>query len=68
MFCFRLVCTVLGAVAAMDGVGCTTNNGVARTKVSNRVKIGVAVYDLRTRNFEKPWPFGAAAGPGGTFN
>lgn len=65
----RASCLILCCVAAVSAeVACTSNANVAARNRWNGVKMGASVYDARTRDFEKPWPFGTAAGPGGNFN
>jgi hypothetical protein len=72
---FRLpACVRFYGLIAMCGMtagivgGCASNGKVAARSPYTGVKIGAAIYDARTRNFEKPWPFGDALGPGENFN
>jgi hypothetical protein len=53
------------ALAAYASAGDASNGRVRVHKKWNGVTIGNSTYDARTRNFEKPWPFGAASGAGG---
>jgi hypothetical protein len=65
----RFYCLIAACVVATGMVGgCASNGKVAARSPYTGVKIGAAIYDARTRNFEKPWPFGEAPGPGGNFN
>jgi hypothetical protein len=57
-----------GAIAASACAGDVSKGHVRARKKWNGVTIGRSVYDARTRDFEKPWPFGQAAGPGGNSN
>jgi hypothetical protein len=64
--CFLILCCVAAVCAE---VACTSTDGkVAARNHWNGVKMGASVYDARTRDFEKPWPFGTAAGAGGNVN
>lgn len=56
------------AIAAYAWGGEAPAGKVPAHKKWKGVTIGNSVYDARTRNFEKPWPFGAAPGPGGNSN
>ncbi|MBV8216781.1 MAG: hypothetical protein JOZ08_26485 [Verrucomicrobia bacterium] len=56
------------AIAASAAAGDVSKGHVAPRKKWNGVTIGRSVYDARTREFEKPWPFGQAAGAGGNSN
>ena len=56
------------AIAAYASAGETSKGKSTIHKKWNGVTIGNSVYDSRTRNFEKAWPFGAAPGPGGNSN
>jgi hypothetical protein len=53
---FCIASTLAGCVSADRSSG-------SRFKPSN-VQIGKASYNQRTRDFEKPWPFGQLPGPG----
>ena len=55
-------------ITAYAGAGDVSTGHVAPRKKWNGVTIGRSAYDARTRNFEKPWPFGQAAGAGGNSN
>jgi hypothetical protein len=62
----RFFCLVaFSAIAASAVAGDVSKNPFAPRKKWNGVTIGRSVYDARTRDFEKPWPFGQASGPGG---
>jgi hypothetical protein len=56
------------AIAASACAGDVSKGHVAPRKKWNGVTIGRSVYDTRTRDFQKPWPFGQAAGAGGNSN
>jgi hypothetical protein len=55
-------------IAAYASAGDTSKGKVTIHKKWNGITIGNSIYDARTRNFEKPWPFGTASGPGGNSN
>ena len=56
------------AIAAYASAGDTSKEKVPSHKKWNGVSIGKSTFDARTRNFEKPWPFGNAPGPGRNSN
>jgi hypothetical protein len=56
------------AVAAYAVGGCASGGKLAARTPYTGVKMGASVFDARNRNFEKPWPFGDAPGPGENFN
>ena len=53
---FCIASTLVGCV-------CAHRSSTNRFKPGN-VQIGKASYNQRTRDFEKPWPFGQLPGPG----
>jgi hypothetical protein len=53
------------AIAAYASAGSASKGKVTIHKKWNGITIGNSIYDARTRNFEKPWPFGTTSGPGG---
>jgi hypothetical protein len=60
-FCVAL--TVCAAATCALG-GDASKERVRAHKKWNGVQLNGSVYHVRTRNFEKPWPFGQALGPG----
>jgi hypothetical protein len=65
----RFFCLIaFGAIAASACAGDASKGPVKARKKWNGVTIGRSAYDARTRDFEKPWPFGQAAGAGGNSN
>jgi hypothetical protein len=65
----RFFCLIaFGAIAASACAGDASKGHVKARKKWNGVTIGRSVYDAGTREFEKAWPFGQAAGAGRNSN